>query len=352
MKKLLTSLLAIGGVALLILSSCKKNDAVVVNSGSKSSALTTSVTTLTLDRSLLTDTTSVVRFNFTAPSYTYKAVVTNVLQIDPDGDNWKNPASATLGKSGSQGFNTADFNALLLKLSVSTDAPSKVNIRVANELSNVVASYSNVVTLTVQPFKLAAFIYAAGAFEGWSVPSDNVATLTSATANNIYIGLINFPAGSGNQDFKILPDQNDYNGNYGAGTLPGTITQGTGNPPNITAPGAFYYQVTVDLNQNTISFVNTWSLIGDASPGGWGTDTDMSYDATTKTWFITVLLKSDGTNAIKFRYLHDWGVNLGGSGGTLSLNGSNITIPSTGAAGATYKITLDPVADTYTLVKQ
>jgi hypothetical protein len=352
MKKILTSILAIGGVALLILASCKKNDAIVVNSGSKSSALTASVTTLLLDRSLLADTTSVVMFNFTAPSYNYKAVVSNVLQIDPDGDNWKNPASAALGKSGAQGFNTADFNALLLKLNVSTDAPSKVNIRVANELSNVVANYSNVVTLTVQPFKLAAFIYAAGAFEGWSVPSANVATLESATANNIYIGLINFPAGAGNQDFKILPDQNDYNGNYGAGATPGTITQGNGNPPNITAPAALYYQVTVDLNQNTISFVNTWSLIGDASPGGWSTDTDMSYDATTKTWFTTVTLVGDGSKAIKFRYLHDWGVNLGGSGGTLTAGGANIVIPTTPAGGASYKVTLDPVADTYTLVKQ
>lgn len=352
MKKVLTKLLTISSMGLLILASCKKNDAIVTTNLSKPGSLSASTTTPTLDRANLDDTTAIINFSYTASQYDAKVVETNTLQIDSAGDNWKNPVSLALtSKSSQMGLNTSDLNTALLKI-VPGGVTSTVNVRIQHALSGTVNTYSNVIALTVTPFKLAAFIYAAGAFEGWSVPSDNVATLESATANNIYIGLINFPAGAGNQDFKILLDPNDYNGNYGAGTDPGTITQGTGNPPNITAPGAFYYQVTVDLAKKTISFVNTWSVIGDASPGGWSTDTDMSYDASTKTWFTTVLLKSDGTQAIKFRYLHDWTVNLGGSSGTLSQDGANITIPATATSGDTYKITLDPVAHTYTLVKQ
>jgi len=350
MKKFLTLLFTIGSVGLLILASCKKEGTLVTTKGGTPSKLTSSTTTVVLDRDMLTDTTHIINFSFTAPQYDFAAASTTSIQIDSVGDNWKNPISVSFsGNTNSLSYNTADFNTALLKI-IPGGIASNVNVRVQNSLSSTTNIYSNVISLTVTPFKLAATIYTAGAYEGWSVPSDNMVALVSPTANDIYSGLINFTPG--NLEFKVLPDKNDYNGNYGAGTDPGTISQGSGNPPNIVAPGAFYYQVTVDLSKKTIAFVNTWSIIGDATPGGWGSDTDMSYDAATKTWFITALLKSDGTNAVKFRYLHDWGINLGGSGGTLSQNGANITIPATGAAGATYKITLDPVADTYTLVKQ
>jgi hypothetical protein len=50
---------------------------------------------------------------------------------------------------------------------------------------------------------------------------------------------------------------------------------------------------------------------------------------------------------VKFRKNHNWGVNLGGSGGVLSDGGANIAV----AAAGSYTFVLDPVAKTYTMVK-
>src|SRR5580658_477217 len=98
MKSVLTKFLALGSVALLMLSACKKELAPnVVSNGGKPGALTASVTTLPLDKTRLNDTTTVINFSFTAPSYGFAAAVTNTLQIDAAGDNWVNPTSVTLG---------------------------------------------------------------------------------------------------------------------------------------------------------------------------------------------------------------------------------------------------------------
>src|SRR5580658_1607660 len=97
MKKKLTKFLAFSSIGLLMLSACKKNGVLVTSNGGKPGALTASVTTLPLDKTRLNDTTTVINFSFTAPSYGFAAAVTNTLQIDAAGDNWVNPTSVTLG---------------------------------------------------------------------------------------------------------------------------------------------------------------------------------------------------------------------------------------------------------------
>jgi hypothetical protein len=348
MKKIVTKLLALGSIGLLMLSACKKDGTLATSNGGKAGTVTASVTTLPLDRTMQNDTTKVISFTFTAANYGYSAAVTNTLQIDVASDNWKTPISATLGsKIYSQSYSTGDFNAMLLKLGLPGGTSSTVQVRVMHSISaSVAAVYSNVLSLTVTPYNLTSYLWVPGAYQGWS-PTD-APQLVSPTGNGIYSGIVNFTGSD--LTFKITSEA-DWNGtNYGAGATAGTISSTGGN---LTAPTDAAFEVDVNLITNTIAFVPQWSVIGDASPGGWNTDTDMNYDSTTKTWYVTVKLVSDGTtNAIKFRFKNDWGVNLGGSNGTLTSGGSNIIIPATGPGGAVYRITLDPVADTYTLVKQ
>src|ERR1700678_398672 len=141
MKSVLTKFLALGSVALLMLSACKKELAPnVVSNGGKPGALTASVTTLPLDKPRLNDTTSVIIFSFTKANYGFSAAITNTLQIDPQGDNWVHPASATLGTGVySQGYSTNVFNSLLLKLNLAGGVASQVNVRVQHVVSASVA---------------------------------------------------------------------------------------------------------------------------------------------------------------------------------------------------------------------
>ncbi|MGL2965063.1 SusE domain-containing protein [Flavobacterium sp. XGLA_31] len=73
-----------------------------------------------------------------------------------------------------------------------------------------------------------------------------------------------------------------------------------------------------------------WGIIGDATPTGWGSDTNMDYDLTTHLYSITIHMTAGG--GYKFRLDDGWSTNFGDDGNDLSLeaNGANIPITVTG----------------------
>ena len=370
MKKVLTKFLALSSIGLLMLSACKKDGSLVTTNGGKPGALSASVTTLVLDKTKLTDT--VMTFTFTQPNFGYNAAVTNTLQIDAAGDNWAKPTSVTIPtKKGVQGYSTADFNNLLLKLNLAGGVTSQVQVRVQHSLGAGAAPiYSNVLSLTVTPFNLTSFLYTVGSFQGWT--QNNMDSLISATSNGIYTGVINFT--EGNRDFLVVPVRGSYDNKYATndpvGTTSSTVTVGA--PNNFFAPATpGIYKVELNINTKTISFAPAteyYSIIGTITPGGnFSTDADLKYvnngDAT-ETWEGTFTFPS-GT--YKFRRSHDWTYSWGipkpgsdGVGVANTLNDSsndNITL----AAAGTYKFTftIPPGADnkpsvtaTYNVVKQ
>jgi hypothetical protein len=96
----------------------------------------------------------------------------------------------------------------------------------------------------------------------------------------------------------------------------------------------------------------TVGLIGSATPGDWGTDTDMMISDPERidlnTWTVTVFLK--GGAEAKFRASDDWAVNWGGSdypSGTGTQDGPNIPIPSDGY----YKIIFNDQTGEYTFTE-
>lgn len=72
-----------------------------------------------------------------------------------------------------------------------------------------------------------------------------------------------------------------------------------------------------------------WGIIGDATPTGWGSDTNMEYNLSTRLYSITMTMNTGG---YKFRLDDGWGVNFGDDGNDLSLdpNGANIPIAVAG----------------------
>ena len=68
-----------------------------------------------------------------------------------------------------------------------------------------------------------------------------------------------------------------------------------------------------------------WGIIGDATPLGWGSSTDMIYNATTDTYSISLDLTA---GEFKFRLDNSWTTNYGDDGNNLSLEagGSNIAV--------------------------
>jgi hypothetical protein len=348
MKKNLTKFIALSSVALLMLSSCKKDGDLTTSNGGKPGALTASTTTLVLDKTKINDSTTVINFNFTNANYGFDAAVTNTLQIDAAGDNWANPASATLStKVLSQGYSTAQFNSLLLKLNLKASVAAQVNVRVMHSVSVSVAPvYTNVVALTVTPFNLTSFVYVPGAYEGptWPNPGPLEDSLVSATDNGIYVGIINFSAG--NNQFLIVPIKGSWANKYATTANPATgssaiypteyVSSGGNNFYAPTAAGQ--YLVTLNINTNSLSIapVDYYSVIGDAAQG-WSTDVPMKFvNDGTNTWLaanVAMSVDLPPNDGFKIRQDDAWGYSWGTSGSTGILtdaNGVNIGISAAG----------------------
>lgn len=98
----------------------------------------------------------------------------------------------------------------------------------------------------------------------------------------------------------------------------------SGGSGNIMAYSKRFYRLVFDRStltlSNKLSF-NSMGIIGDATPGGWDTDTEMNFDTQKQRFWVDVTLSA---GEFKFRADNDWTINFGGADGHLSQNGDNI----------------------------
>lgn len=185
-------------------------------------------------------------------------------------------------------------------------------------------------------------LYVPGSYQGWD-PSNATTVVASVNDDGYYEGYLWFT--DANTQFKFTTGPN-WDVNYGDDGADGTLEL---NGANIVAADAGYYKVNVDTNTWTYSLLKTdWGLIGDATPGGWDTDTDLTYNAVDGVWELIVDLKA---GSIKFRANDGWTLNYGDNGmdGILEQDGSNIAITEPGQYEI--KLKLGYPDYTYTLEK-
>jgi len=191
---------------------------------------------------------------------------------------------------------------------------------------------------------------------GWGAQTDMVYD-PSAKTFSLPIHLTS----GGNIKFR---GTSDWGVNYGSVTVDGKLDTKDNN--NIPIAVTADYAVTLDLSHpNAYTYnLTTWGLIGDATPGGWSTDTPMTWNSVAKVWTSTVaLVSSSGGKTFKIRANHDWPINFGGLGTSdgsadnyinattvpLGSGGHNIGVP--GNVDGTYTVTFDPVAKVATVTK-
>jgi hypothetical protein len=169
-----------------------------------------------------------------------------------------------------------------------------------------------------------------GSYNGWN-NSDAADFIISTATNPEAQGYVYFPAAG---EFKLTTDHSwdDAHtfGNNGSGGL-------TNPGGNILVTAAGYQLIKANLTNMTYSVtLTTWGVIGDATPGGWSSQTNMTYNATPKNLSLAIHLVSGG---FKFRGTDSWSVNYGASAGSnvLVLDGPNIGV----TVEDDYAITLD-----------
>jgi hypothetical protein len=180
-------------------------------------------------------------------------------------------------------------------------------------------------------------LYVPGSYQGWD-PTNTNTVLASVANDGKFEGYLNFP--DANTEFKFCQNPN-WDVNWGDTGADLTLDPGG---DNIKAADPGYYKINVDLNALTYTITKTtWGVIGDATPGGWTTDTPMTYDATEGVWKVTLDLTANG---LKFRANNDWPINYGddGANGVLDAGGANIAIPAAGL----YEIKMKLGAPDYT----
>lgn len=168
-------------------------------------------------------------------------------------------------------------------------------------------------------------LYVPGAYQGWSPDNANVYKLSSVNNDGKFEGYLYFK--DDNTEFKITVNPN-WSVNYGDDGANGSLEA---NGANLKSGAAGLYHFEVDLNALTYTLNRTdWGIIGDATPGGWGSDTNMSFNEAEGAMELTIDLV--GGKDIKFRANDDWGLNYGddGSNAILERNGANIKIAETG----------------------
>lgn len=355
MTRLSSKLILLSGVAVLALASCYKTEVkAILTMPATTPQLTASSSAVVLDSTQ--DTETAVTFTWPQVKYGYNADVTYTLQFDTPTDSFKNATDVVVGVNAySLSYTTANFNLLAYQtLGLAPGAANPIVVRVKIDVnkngavtgpSTVSSVYSNTYTMTVNPFKIVIVypsIWVPGDYQGWNPLTAPI--LASVHANGVYEGYINIPPG-GTYQFKMTPAP-DWNNSFGwvastvsAGSVTGTMSLSAGG--NLFVPAGGYYYMNASTNPTpatwSATLITGWSVIGDATPGGWTTDTPMAYDTTSNTWSVTVYLVSTG--AFKFRANDAWTINFGFDNGALDYNGSNLPVPPTGSG--TYNITLD-----------
>jgi len=262
-------------------------------------------------------------------------------------------------------FTVADLNGIALRAGLTPFESGKLDIRVVSSLGNNqdLAMTSNVITINVTPYTTESpklylrgnFTNASGYGPDWGDNTTPPYLQAAAYGETAFEGYIYMNVAA--PEFKLIPTNVGFTGDYGDAAASGASGELVQEGETNIKPGpAGYYWIKADTEELTYSATLTsWGIIGSATAAttggdGWVSDADMTYDATSKTWKITMPLAA---GEIKFRANNAWAINYGDAGadGSLDFNSTNIAV----AAAGTYVITLDlshPLAYTYTLTAQ
>ena len=160
---------------------------------------------------------------------------------------------------------------------------------------------------------------------GWT---DETA-LTFNPAANVWQGVMHLTSGQ----FKFRANHTwDYN--YGSTTADANLDAG-GSNINVTVESDYIFELNLSTPRQYTYTAYRWGVIGDATPGGWTDDTNMTWDPANHVFTVTLNLTA---GSFKFRANDDWGVNYGGTLAALTAGGDNMPITTPG----NYTITFDP----------
>jgi hypothetical protein len=247
MKRYINQIILLTGAAMVVLSSCVKEQSQVIFEGGTAPALTSTATdSISLPAS---DTTATaVTFNWTNPNYSFSNGTSSLnvsyyLEVDTQGDNFTHPAQIGISSQLTATYTVAQFNAILTnELLLDTGVTHNLQIRVVSFLPpatpgspNAAVLNSNTLNYTaiaylpppaVTPLPSALWITGSSTADGWMV-AGQPATIAGQQMTEVTPTLwtITMPVIGGEQ-FLLVP-ANNWNNKYGTSDGSETGSGGT-----------------------------------------------------------------------------------------------------------------------------
>lgn len=295
-------------------------------------------------------------FEWEKTQYGVNVSTTYVLEVD-DNEDFSSPQSLAQVSATSVDISVEKLNSTLLALGLPGFEEATVFIRVKSTITGHTSDplFSESVSRTVVTYQnsecgnhCTVGIIGDATPGGWSIDTDM--RLADPTGVDKSTWTVTLYLVAGPAKFRA---GDDWPVNWGAADFPtGTGVQ---DGANIPVPTSGYYKVTLNDNSGAYTFTAlaapefaSIGIIGDATPGGWDTDTDLTKDGTNPHLWTGVVTITDGE--AKFRADNDWANNWGattypsgfGTGG-----GPNIPVKA-----GTYFIYFNDVSGEYHFMSQ
>ncbi|MES2646834.1 MAG: SusE domain-containing protein [Bacteroidota bacterium] len=322
---------------------------------------------------------SIITFSWTNPAYAADSATSKyVLQMDTTGGNFAKATSRTVVGTTSTSYTAKEINDIMLGYGFTHGKTYGVDVRVISSYGNNNDQLaSNTIKLQVTPYKIppkipvpAELIIVGSATIGdWSNPAptaaQEVAQKFALIDETTYAGIFYL---NGGKQYLMLPETGKWDHKFGGTSKTGgeLLVDGAVPGSNTPAPDASgWYKIVVDFQTGfyTVTPVanevpmNLYG-IGDATVAQWDNTAvgGQSIARKNSIWFEGDLPLSGGKNLKFISTLGQWQPQFGkgDSDGLLGANYGGGSDPNTIsiATDGTYKIKVDFLTNTYTVVKQ
>ena len=249
--------------------------------------------------------------SWSAVTFSVEAPVLYSLQFSINGE-WGMGVKREAGEDVlTASFTTEELNEIALELGIETGEATTVDVRVEASLNQTVYSSVENLNLTAytlfEPYVNYPSLYIAGDYQGWNIEEPD--SISSKLDNGVYEGYIYIPEG-GTNEFKLYVDKDWSSTSYGnGGDGVAIIANYAGD--NFVAPSDGYYLFALDINtmEYLLKKIDSWGIIGEATPQGWEADTNLTFDPETEVWSTTADLTTSGF--LKFRANDAWELDMG-----------------------------------------
>ena len=252
-----TTKLAIGTFALAVLSltSCKKDEVRTTLTPSNNPTLASTTTTVALTQANAAQVaatytwTPVTSLNWGNADYKYPTPITYYIQVDKKGHNFGSPVSIPAGAGPTTAITVGDLNTALTTVGVTPGTATDIEVRLNASYATNSSTFSNVVALKATSYKICippagsstwSIIGPAGVDWNTDVPlTYNCDTKTFDVTRTLNAGEFKFRA------------NNDWSVNYGSSSNTGGTIAANGS--NIAVATAGTYTIKLDLNNMSYS---------------------------------------------------------------------------------------------------